>query len=157
MSRLLRRVLGPRRFLAWILRLYPPYLGAGIRVRRVAPDLASFEVDMPLRFYNRNYFGTHFGGSLYAMCDPFFVLILVERLGKAYVVWDRSASIRFRRPGRGTVRAVFTIDDETVAAIRQRADEKGRTLEAFTVDVVDGDGKVVAQVEKVVHVRRKDG
>ena len=157
MSRLLRRVLGPRRFLAWILRLYPPYLGAGIRVRRVAPDLASFEVDMPLRFYNRNYFGTHFGGSLYAMCDPFFALILVERLGKAYVVWDRSASIRFRRPGRGTVRAVFTIDDETVAAIRQRADEKGRTLEAFTVDVVDGDGKVVAQVEKVVHVRRKDG
>ena len=67
-----------------LLSLYPPYLGAGVRVTRVSDDLRTFEVEMKLRFYNRNYVGTHFGGSLYSMCDPFYMLILLEALGRDY-------------------------------------------------------------------------
>ncbi len=152
----LNRLLGSHRVLLWGLRLYPPYLGAGIWVRRIARDLSRIEVVMPLRFYNRNYVGTHFGGSLYSMCDPFLMLMLLQRLGKGYVVWDKAASIRFRRPGRGRVRAVFEIDDDRLAAIRRRVAADGRTDEVFNLAVTADDGEVVAEVEKTIYVRRRD-
>ena len=144
-----------RRWLPLLLNLYPPYLGAGIRVRASA-DRRTFEVRMGLRFWNRNYVGTHFGGSLYAMCDPFFMLILIEHLGRDYVVWDKAATIRFRRPGKGRVRATFHIPEERVAEIRAAADRDGKVEPVFRVDVVDGKGQVVAEVEKLLYVRRKD-
>ncbi|HEX3529022.1 MAG TPA: DUF4442 domain-containing protein [Thermoanaerobaculia bacterium] len=144
-----------RRWLPFLLNLYPPYLGAGVRVRASA-DLRTFEVRMGLRFWNRNYVGTHFGGSLYAMCDPFFMLILIEHLGRGYVVWDKAATIRFRRPGKGRVRATFHIPEERVAEIRAAADRDGKVEPVFRVDVVDDQGKIVAEVEKLLYVRRKD-
>lgn len=134
------------------LNLYPPFVGAGIRVRRI-PD--GFETSMRLRVYNRNYVGTHFGGNLYSMCDPFFMLILIQRLGRDYVVWDKAATIRFRRPGRGRVHARFVIPTEQVEEIRRTADANGRAEPVFQVDVLDQTGEVVASVEKVVSVRRK--
>jgi hypothetical protein len=135
-----------------LLRFYPPYLGAGIRARRTP---RGFEVWMPLTWYNRNYVGTHFGGSLYALCDPFFMLILIEKLGPGYVVWDKSATIHFRRPGRSTVRASFEIPEERVAEIRAAADRDGKCEPRFEAEVVDPAGEVVARVEKLLHVRRK--
>jgi acyl-coenzyme A thioesterase PaaI-like protein len=138
-----------------LIGLYPPYLGAGVRLKHLADDFSAIEVEMPLRFWNRNYVGTHFGGSLYSMTDPFLMLMLIEQLGPGYVVWDKSASIRFRRPGRGTVRARFEIPAARVQEIRSAADS-GETVEpAFTVKVVDEQGEVVAVVQKVLHVRTK--
>lgn len=144
-----------KRWLIRLLSLYPPYLGAGVRVR-VSPDFRTFEVRMKLRWWNRNYVGTHFGGSLYTMCDPFFMLILFEHLGRDYIVWDKAATIRFRRPGRGTVRATFHIPEERVAEIRAAADRDGKVEPSFRVEVVDERGEVVAEVEKLLYVRRKD-
>jgi acyl-coenzyme A thioesterase PaaI-like protein len=142
----------------WLLRLfnvYPPYLGAGVRVK-ASPDLHTFEVRMKLRFWNRNYVGTHFGGSLYTMCDPFFMLILMNALGRDYIVWDKEATIRFRRPGRGTVRATFHIPPERVAEIKAEADAQRKVEPVFKVDVLDDRGEVVAEVEKLLYVRRKE-
>jgi len=144
-----------RRWLFRLLNLYPPYIGAGVRVR-VSPDLRTFEARMRLRWWNRNYVKTHFGGSLYAMCDPFFMLILIEALGSGYVVWDKSAAIRFRRPGRGTVTATFHIPQEKIDEIRAAADAAGKVEPVFQVNVVDERGEVVAEVEKLLYVRRKD-
>ena len=141
----------------WLLRLfnlYPPYLGAGVRVK--APDPHTFEVRMKLRFWNRNYVGTHFGGSLYTMCDPFFMLILMDALGRGYIVWDKEATIRFRRPGRGTVRATFHIPPEKVAEIKAEADSQRKVEPVFQADIVDEQGEVVAVIEKLLYVRRKD-
>lgn len=142
----------------WLLRLfnvYPPYLGAGVRVK-ASPDLHTFDVRMKLRFWNRNYVGTHFGGSLYTMCDPFFMLILMNALGRDYIVWDKEATIRFRRPGRGTVRATFHIPPERVAEIRAEADSQRKVEPVFRADILDEQGEVVAEVEKLLYVRRKD-
>lgn len=142
----------------WLLRLfnvYPPYLGAGVRVK-ASPDLHTFEVRMKLRVWNRNYVGTHFGGSLYTMCDPFFMLILMNALGRDYIVWDKEATIRFRRPGRGTVRATFHIPPERVAEIKAEAGAQRKVEPVFKVDVLDEQGEVVAEVEKLLYVRRKD-
>ena len=147
--------LGHHRFLR-LMRLYPPYLGAGVRVRESAPDLSRIVVEMPLTVWNQNFVGTHFGGSLYAMCDPFFMLMLMDRLGPDYVVWDKAASVEFLRPGRGTVTAVFELSDERVEEIRRQADSGGKVLPEFEVIVIGADGKPVARVEKTLHVRRAD-
>jgi acyl-coenzyme A thioesterase PaaI-like protein len=136
------------------INLYPPFLGAGIRVRRTG-DGRGFDVRMGLRRYNRNYVGTHFGGSLYAMCDPFFMLILIPALGPEYVVWDKAAAIRFLRPGRGTVRARFHVPEERIAAIRREADANGKAEPEFTVQVLGDGGEVVAEVDKTLYVRRR--
>src|SRR5262249_42185897 len=107
-----------RKRLQRLLRFYPPFLGAGIRISHVSEDMRTIEVRMPLHFWNRNYVGTHFGGSLYAMCDPFFMLILINHLGPDYVVWDKSAAIRFKKPGSGTMKAVFHVPPERIEEIR---------------------------------------
>ncbi|HWM93643.1 MAG TPA: DUF4442 domain-containing protein [Thermoanaerobaculia bacterium] len=135
-----------------MLSFWPPYIGAGIRVR-VSPDLRTFEVRMKLRWWNRNYVNTHFGGSLYSMCDPFFMLILMNALGRGYVVWDKAATIRFRRPGKGTVKATFHIPEERVREIRAAADRGEKIEPVFTVEVLDEQGEVVAEVEKLLYVR----
>jgi acyl-coenzyme A thioesterase PaaI-like protein len=144
-----------RTWLLKMINLYPPLLGAGIRVRRTGADRRAFEVRMRLTVFNRNYVGTHFGGSLYAMCDPFFMLILIPALGPEYVVWDKAATIRFVRPGRGTVRAAFDVPDERVEAIRREVDANGRAEPVFTAQVLGSDGEVVAEVDKTLYVRRR--
>lgn len=141
----------------WLIRLinlYPPYFGAGIRVRGSA-DLRRFEVSMRLSIWNRNYVKTHFGGSLYSMCDPFFMLILIQALGKDFIVWDKAANIRFRRPGRGKVRAIFEIPEARIEEIRRDALASGKIEPVFQVEVVDEAGEVVAEVEKLLYVRSR--
>lgn len=143
------------RLFRWLLNIYPPYLGAGVRVRRVAPDFREVVVEMPLRFFNRNYVGTHFGGSLYAMVDPFYMLMLIKNLGPDYIVWDKAANIDFVKPGRGTVRAHFQLEDKVIQEIKERVKNGGKYLPTFTVQVTDSQGDVVAVVEKVLYVRKK--
>ena len=137
------------------MNLYPPYLGAGVRVTHVADDFRTIEVRMRLHFWNRNYVGTHFGGSLFAMADPFFMIMLMELLGPGYSVWDKAGTIRFRRPGRGVVRARFSIPPEEVDEIRRAADAGAKVEPAFTVAIIDERGEVIAEVDKRLSVRKR--
>ena len=138
-----------------LINYWPPLLGAGIRVTRMQPDLKSVDVEMRLRPWNRNYVGTHFGGSLYSMTDPFYMLMLIHNLGPNYVVWDKAATIRFRKPGRGTVRAEFRLSDSQIQDIRDKLKTQEKLEPVFTVEVKDNEGVVIAEVEKVLHVRRR--
>jgi hypothetical protein len=81
-----------------LVNFWPPFLGAGIRVKHIAADMKSVDVEMKLRFWNANYVGTHFGGSLFAMTDAFYMLMLMANLGREYIVWDKAASIRYKKP-----------------------------------------------------------
>lgn len=137
------------------MNAYPPYLGTGIRIDEVSPDWRRMVVRMRRRFYNGNAFGTHFGGSLYSMCDPHYALLLVVLLGKDYVVWDKAASIDFVKPGRGTVTAVFEWSDEEIADIRAKTADGAKYEPVKTVLVKDEEGEIVAKVEKTIYVRRK--
>jgi acyl-coenzyme A thioesterase PaaI-like protein len=139
-----------------LMNLWPPFLGAGIRVKRLTPDWTEIDVEMKLRWWNRNYVGTHYGGSLYSMADPFFMLMLIQNLGKDYIVWDKSASIRFKKPGRGTVSASFRLAEEQVREIKQALSSEEKIERVFTVEVKDESGLVIAQVEKLLHIRRKE-
>lgn len=138
-----------------LLSMYPPYLGAGVRVTRISEDFRNIEVEMPLRFYNRNYFGTHFGGSLYAMCDPFYVLMLANILGRDYIVWDKAASIRFKKPGKGLMKASFHLTEEKIAEIRAAADSQPKVEPQFQVQVKDIEGNVIAEVDKLLYIKKK--
>jgi len=137
------------------IRLYPPYLGAGVRVTHIAADFRRIEVEMPLRFYNRNYVGTHFGGSLYSMVDPFYMLMLINILGPGYIVWDKAASIRFKKPGKGVMKATFELTEEKIAEIRAAAETQPKVEPQFQVLIKDEEGNVVAEVDKLLYVKKK--
>ncbi len=139
-----------------LINLWPPFLGAGIKVREISDDYTDFKVDMKLTRFNRNYVGTQFGGSIYAMTDPFYMLILMKNLGKDYIVWDKSAEVRFKLPGKGKLTAHFNISKEKIAEIKAQADSHYKVEPTFTVLVKDDKGNVVAEVDKVLYVRRKD-
>ncbi len=140
-----------RRGMGW----WPPFLGAGIRVRSLAEDFREAVVELKLGRLNRNYVGTHFGGSLYAMTDPFFMIMLLHNLGGEYLVWDKSGSIEYVAPGRGTVHAHFHLTEERIAEIRAQAAAGEKVLPEFVVDVKNEAGGIVARVRKILYVRLK--
>jgi hypothetical protein len=137
------------------INFYPPYLGASVRVTHIAEDFRRVEVEMPLRFYNRNYVGTHFGGSLYSMCDPFYMLMLINILGPEYIVWDKAANIRFKKPGKGVMKAIFELTEEKIAEIRTAAETQSKVEPLFQVLVKDAEGNVVAEVDKLLYIKKK--
>jgi acyl-coenzyme A thioesterase PaaI-like protein len=141
------------RFRERLINFYPPLLGAGIRCHN--GDERTIMVEMKLTPLNRNIVGTHFGGSLYAMCDPWFMLILMRTLGPEYVVWDKAANIQFLMPGRGKVTATFHIAEERIHEIRLEADRGQKIEPKFEVDVLDAQNQAVAHIEKLLYVRRK--
>lgn len=143
-----------QRLMLRVINIWPPFLGAGVRVKW-GPDFKSIDVEMKLRFWNRNYVGTHYGGSLYSMTDPFYMLMLMENLGPGYIVWDKAASIRFRKPGKGRVKAEFRLSDQQIEDIRTKLLTLEKYEPTFMIDVRDETGDVVAEVQKVLHIRRK--
>jgi acyl-coenzyme A thioesterase PaaI-like protein len=142
---------GMRRLFNW----WPPFRAAGIRVRDIAPDFRSATVELRMRLFNRNYVGTHFGGSLFAMTDPFFMILMMKNLGPEYVVWDKQGTVRFLKPARGTVTARFQLPEERIHEAR-KATASGQKFEpVFRVEIVDAEGVTVADVEKILHIRRR--
>jgi acyl-coenzyme A thioesterase PaaI-like protein len=140
----------------WI-NLWPPFLGTGIRVKYIAPDMKSIDVEMKLRWWNANYVGTQFGGSLFAITDAFYMLMLMANLGPDYIVWDKAASIRYRKPGRGTVRAEFRLTDAQIDDVREKVKTLPKYEPVFKVEVKDAEqGIVIAEVERLLYIRRKD-
>lgn len=139
------------------LNLWPPFLATGIHVTHLSDDWRHARVELRLRPWNRNAVGTHFGGSLFAMTDPFWMLLVMRSLGPDYYVWDRAATIDFRKPGRGVVHASFDLDDATLALLREGTAGGEKLLHWFDTPVLDADGETVAHVRKQVYVRRKPG
>ena len=139
-----------------ILNFYPAFRGTGAWVTHIADDWSEMKVKLPLSWRTRNYVGTIFGGSLYASCDPHFMFMLMHRLGPEYLVWDKAASIRFRRPGRSQLTAVCRMPDAEVAEVKRLLHSQEKVDRNYTVELVAGDGTVCAVVEKVVNVRKRD-
>jgi acyl-coenzyme A thioesterase PaaI-like protein len=136
--------------------LYGPFLGAGIRLKKIAPDYKFVRVEMPLTWYNRNYVGTQFGGSIYAMTDPIYMLMLIQILGRDYIVWDKAANIDFIKPGRMRLVAEFRWTEDEIALIRERT--KGGQKYVFDKEVLihDTSGLLCARVIKTLYVRKKE-
>lgn len=143
------------RLLRWGMNFWPPFRGAGIRVRHIADDWSEARVELLAGRLRRNFVGTHYGGSLFSMTDPFYALMLIHRLGDRYLVWDQAASIDFVSPGRGRVVAVFSLNEHQVQSIRDQASGGQKVLPQFDVEVKDEAGELVARVRKTLYVRLK--
>ena len=149
-----KRLFGTARGLRSWINLWPPFLFAGIHVERISADFREVRVRLRHTPFTSNYVGTHFGGSLFAMTDPFWMLMVMRNLGREYVVWDVGAEIRFLRASKRAVTADFLLDEAVLDALRTDAADGAKVLRWFEVDVVDPGGVVVAQVRKQLYIRR---
>lgn len=157
-SNFIRKLSGektPIWFLKLLGNIWFPYLGAGITVDEISPDYLYIQVSMKMRWYNKNYVGTHFGGSLYAMTDPFYMLMLMNNLGRDYIVWDKAASIDFKKPGQGKVTAEFKMTADEIIDIKTKADRSEKYVFDKLVHITSAKGEVVATVNKTLYVRKK--
>ena len=139
----------------WSFYFFACYRGTGARVRYVAPDWSEIRLDLPLSWRTRNYVDTIFGGSMYAAVDPIYMLMLIRRLGPEFVVWDKAATIQFKKPGRQTLHARFVVNDEELAAIRTALESQRSVDRTYIVELVDGSGTICATVEKLIYVRKR--
>jgi acyl-coenzyme A thioesterase PaaI-like protein len=141
----------------WGFNFFPAFRGTGARITYIAGDFREMRVKLPLNWRTRNYVGTIFGGSLYGAVDPHYMIMLIKILGRDYIVWDKAATIRFKKPGRGTLYARFVIPEEEVETIRRRLQTEHSIDRVYRVDLTDADGVVHAEVDKTVYIRRKEG
>ena len=143
------------RFVRWGFNWFPAFRGTGGRLTYVADDWKEVRLVVPLSWRTRNYVGTIYGGSMYGAIDPVYMIMLIKILGPGYEVWDKAATIRFRRPGRTTLSAVFRVGDDALAAIRAAVARDGKAEHTFTVDLTDAQGEIHATCEKLLSVRAR--
>jgi acyl-coenzyme A thioesterase PaaI-like protein len=139
----------------WLFNGWPPFRGAGIHVRSIDSGWTRAEVELRSRWLNRNYVGTHFGGSLFAMTDPFCMILMLRQLGGNYVVWDRAASIDFLKPGKGRLTTQIEITPLAVDEARQATASGQKYEPTFAIEVIDASGDCVARIQKTLYIRRK--
>ena len=137
------------------LNLYPPYLGAGVKITYIREDWRELRVSMSLRWFNRNAVGTHFGGSLYSMVDPHLMLLIIQLLGKEYWVWDKSAEIEFIKASKQKVTSIIKIKDSDLEELRRHTDDGEKYLKEFKIEIKDEKDDLVAKIRKIIYVRRK--
>jgi len=140
----------------WLFNIFPAYRGSGARVTYIASDFREIRIRLALNWRSRNYVGTIFGGSMYSAVDPMYMIMLMHCLGREYVVWDKAASIRFRKPGRTTLYATFRLDESELEAIRSATAGGDPVDRTYTIGLADADGVVHASVEKIIYVRRAE-
>ena len=139
----------------FLLNYWPPFLLTGIHITNMAKDFSYAKVELRMRFWNKNAVGTHFGGSLFAMTDPFYMLLLMARLGKGYYVWDKFADIDYVKPGKGRVYAEFHITDELISDIKNQTESGDKYLPVLPVKVIDEKGDVVVTLNRTLYIRKK--
>lgn len=139
-----------------LFNLYPPFIGSGIKVQELSADYKYLKVILKLRFYNKNYVGTQFGGSIFSMTDPHYMLLLIKNLGPEYRVLDKAAHIEFVKPGKTHLVAEFRITDELIELIKEKTKNGEKYLIDLPVSVHDIHGEVVAKLTKTLYVRLKN-
>ena len=139
-----------------LFNFFPAYRGTGGRITYISDDFREVRIRLPLNWRTRNYVGTIFGGSMYSSMDPIYMIMLIHVLGPEYVVWDKSASIRFRKPGRRTLFSSFVLTEENVRDIRRELEVASSLTRLYTADLTDVEGTVHATIEKTIYIGRKD-
>lgn len=144
------------RFTRWRFNWFPAYRGTGARITYIAADWREVRIELPLNWRTRNYVGTIFGGSMYGAIDPLYMVMLIRCLGAGYIVWDKAATIRFRRPGAETLFATFLLTEAELDGIRAGVAAQGKIEWERTVDLVNAAGDIHATCQKVLSIRRRD-
>lgn len=144
-----------RSYLLSVWNFWPPFLFSGIKILKRAKDFRHITVQLKLRFWTANYVGTQYGGSMFSMADPFYMIMLIKNLGPSYIVWDKAATIRYRKPGKTDLIAEFLLTEEELEHIRHTVNEQGFINWCKTVEIKDRHLEVVAEVDKVISIKPK--
>lgn len=136
--------------------LFPAYRGTGARVVFISDDYREIKVKIPLSWRTKNYVGTIYGGSMYAGIDPIYMLMLIKNLGKNYIVWDKAATIRFKRPGKETLFADFKLTEDELHEIKEILKNKKSVDRIYNVELKDKNGKVHCIIEKTLYIANKN-
>lgn len=142
-------------YFKWMMRLFPSYLGPGIKVTKVSKDYRHLEVELKLNLRSRNIYGTHFGGNLYSMVDPFYVLMFLNNLNKEYIIWDKEAKIKFLNPGKSKVKAVFNLTENDIENVKLNTKNGEKYTPIYKIEINDEDGNIVAIIEKTLYFKKK--
>lgn len=158
-ANVLRKLISPKNvgLVRFLVNCYMPFVGAGIKIVALAQDYRYVKVKLKKGFLNTNYVGVHFGGSIYAMTDPFYMFLLINILGKEYIVWDKGAEIDFLKPGRTDLYAEFRITDDILEDVKAKTKDGEKYIFTLPAEVVDAEGTTIAKIEKVLYVRKKSG
>ena len=143
------------RLFRWGFNFFPAYRGTGGRVVYMAGDYREVRIKIPLSWRTRNYVGTIYGGSMYGAVDPIYMLMLIKTLGPEYVVWDKAAKIRFRKPGKDTLYTRFYISDEELDEIKHLAESQKSVDRIYNIELKDKNGVVHAEIEKTLYIAKK--
>lgn len=145
----------PVNVLRIVVNFWLPFLGAGIKIEKVTPDFRTIEVSLKLRWYNKNYVGIHYGGSIFSMTDPFYMLMLIKNLGPDYMVLDKAAKIDYKKKGTGKLRATFIFTEEEINNIREKADALDKYIFDRPINVLNEENEVIATALRTLYVRKK--
>ncbi|MGD9899349.1 MAG: DUF4442 domain-containing protein [Calditrichaceae bacterium] len=140
----------------WGMNIFPAYRGTGARILHISGDWTNIRIKIPLSMRTRNYVNTIFGGSMYGGVDPIYMIMLLKILGPDYIVWDKAASIRFVKPGRETLYADFTLDENEISEIVKFLKLNPKTDRKYMVELKSSDGVTHAKIEKTIHIRMKN-
>lgn len=151
----MRLIFSRPRLLKILLNCWPPFWGAGIRIEQLSTDYSYCRVGLVLRWWNKNANGTQYGGSLFSMTDPIYSMLLMALLGSDYQVWDRAGSVTFLKPGRGRVYADIHLSRERLDEILRATEGGEKYFPRFRINIVDEQGSLVAEVERILYVRKK--
>jgi len=144
-------------FARWGFNFFPAYRGTGARITYISCDWREVRVKVPLNWRTRNYVGTIFGGSMYGAVDPIYMVMLIKILGPEYIVWDKAADIRFKRPGKSTLYAKFILTEEEIQAIKAAVASEPFAERNYPVELVDGGGVLCASIDKTLYIRKRNG
>lgn len=139
-----------------MMNWYPMYFGTGGKILFWSGDNAEVHLRLKLNVWTYNYVGTIFGGSMFAACDPFYMVMLLRTLGRDYVVWDKSASIRFRKPARKPLYTVLKLTPEVIDEIKKKTLEHGHCTQLFVIQWLDAAGALHAEVERHCYIAGKE-
>jgi len=137
------------------MNLWPPFLFSGIRILEFAPDFRYVKVKLKKGRLTSNYVGTLFGGALFSMTDPFFMIMAMKNLGPNYIVWDKRGEIEFVSLGKEAVYGEFKISDEDLTDIKNNVSKDGKYLKWFEVEIKTAEGTLVAIIKKQIYFRAK--
>jgi acyl-coenzyme A thioesterase PaaI-like protein len=143
------------RLMRWGFNLFPVFRRTGGRITYIANDLRQVHIKLPLNWKTKNYVGTIFGGSMYGAVDPIYMVMFIKLLGPDYAVWDKSAIIHYKRPGKSTLTAEFSIDAKELSAIKYKLQQQKGIDRTYQVELRDNANRVCASIEKTLHFKKK--
>jgi len=139
----------------YLFNYAPVYRRTGGRITYISNDWHEVHVKLPLNWTTRNYVGTLFGGSIYGAIDPIYMIMLIQILGKDYIVWDKSALIKFKKPGKETLYAYLKIDRDEIDFIKSELKTNFKLDRKYIVSLVDKNNLEHAYVEKIIHISKR--